>query len=109
MGLSWANTRIEAVANRLHLKELQDALSLRVAAGKKYLLEIRGSTSKKVVALRERVIVIIDTVAGKTYSVVAGVVGKERVDCVLEIMIKYSPLRKNGANKTSGVSEKKNQ
>merc|ERR1712187_13255 len=105
---SWASERLEAVATRLHLKQLRDAFRLRVAAGKKYLLEMMDSATKKWSALRERVTVIIDTVAGRTYSVVAGVVGTERVDYVLEIMIKYSPLRKNGANKTSGVMEKKN-
>jgi len=82
---------------------------LRVDAWKKYLHEMSDAASKKGSALKKRVIAIIETVPGNTYSVVAGVVGKERVDYVLEIVIKYSPLRKNCANTTSNTLEKKNK
>jgi len=92
-----SSNMLHAAATRLHLIGLWDsAIEMAVrkrSAGKSYVMGLKDMAYQKGNAGKKHVIVVLETVAGKAYSVAGKVVGKTRVDYVLGMVVKYTPTK----------------
>jgi len=108
---SWTHKKLHVSATRLHLIDLRDAAYCKRDVWKKSLIDLSVSASCKGRALKDRLVATLETIPGKSYLLAARLVGKARMDSVLESAAKYVPWKDIREKQISGskMVEKKRQ
>jgi len=95
---SWTH----ALATRLHLIDLRDVAYRKRDVCKKSLLDLSETASCKGNALKNYLVAVLETIPGKSYLLAARLVGKARIDSLLESAAKDVPLANIRGKQTSG-------